>query len=175
MRLIAIFSLMFVLVACTPNETDTDAPISYWLASDTSQSDDSIEIGCETFLTPIETETAQSDDAAQNIEQALDALFTNSADAPYRNWWQPYSMSINEITVDDTQFAEISLSGDFLLIGTCGDAEIEAQILYTIFANSTIETARIMIDGENLAQTVDMSGQSDENTIFTRDDVAIPN
>lgn len=149
------------------------SPIYYWFPSDAPVNDESLEIGCGTYITPVASSSSVTNDASSNVRLALSALFntTPSANSPYRNYWGDYDLTIDTVVVDSGGTTTIRLNGDFLLVGTCGDAEIIAQILLTVFAEPEVETAWITVGGMNLKQMSDMSGQTGPNAVFTRDDI----
>lgn len=151
------------------------SPVYYWLPSDNPVTEDSVRIGCETYITPVPSTSSVTTNPETNIRLALTALFntTPSANSPYRNHWDDYDLSVDTIAIDASGTATIRIDGDFLLIGVCTDVEIVAQMLMIVFAESEVETAWISVDGMNLKQLSDMSGRTGANAVFTRDDIPL--
>lgn len=80
-------------------------------------------------------------------------------------------LSVQDVVVDANGRATINLSGTLSLSGTCADARVKYQLLATIFATPAVQEAVVLIDGQNLAQFLDMSGQATVDTVYTRDDI----
>ncbi|MEL6525758.1 MAG: GerMN domain-containing protein, partial [Chloroflexota bacterium] len=102
------------------------------------------------------------------LTMALETLFSTMPQELFRNYWEG-ALTVESVSIDDAGLAVINITGDFLLIGTCGDAEISEQMALTVFQVDAIQSARIMVNGENLVQMLDMSGQSGADAVFTRD------
>ncbi|MEO1165101.1 MAG: GerMN domain-containing protein [Chloroflexota bacterium] len=179
MRTLIFVLLAFVLVACgnaddtpavtpTTEATATPETITVWLPSDDAISDESIPIGCETHITPVETEAFVQDTDEATLTTALETLFSTMPQEPFRNYWEG-ALTVESVSIDDAGLAVINITGDFLLIGTCSDAEISEQMALTVFQVDAIQSARIMVNGDNLVQMLDMSGQSSADAVFTRD------
>lgn len=177
MRTLFFAVLAFVLVACgtdtpaatpTTEATATPETITVWLPSDDAVSDDSVTIGCETHITPVETEAFVQDTPEATLTLALETLFSTMPQDPFRNYWEG-ALTVESVSIDEAGLAVINITGDFLLIGTCGDAEIGEQMARTIFQVDAVQSARVMVNGENLVQIMDMSGQSGADAVFTRD------
>jgi hypothetical protein len=141
-----------------------------------SQVDDSgIPVGCEGYMIALESGVPFADDPAENIRASLEPLLamtsTDVGRDDYVNYLGGQGLSLGAVTVDDAGHATISLQGDFLLIGTCVDPQIEAQLLLGVFADERIVSARINANGENIKPFFDMSGQTGPDEDFTRDDI----
>ena len=89
------------------------------------------------------------------------------------NYIANQNMTLNSVEVDANGHATINFDGEFLLIGTCGDPHIEAQLLLSIFADPQVTSARININGENIKPVFDMSGQTEPDEIYTPDDIPL--
>ena len=142
--------------------------IVYWIGSEVPENGFSITVGCETYITQIDTGIARSASANTNIRAGLEALF-NSPIGSYQNYWQ--GVSLRSASVDSNGFANIVINGDFLTPGHCGDPEIIAQLLLIIFAEPEVQSALITVNGTNLIQLTDMSGYSGADAVFTRDSI----
>jgi len=133
----------------------------FWLGSFSDYRGQGIEVGCESYLLPVDTGLARGGNTLAELSQALSALFDPEQKHPAagvetEDWIKELGLSVAGIHIDG-DLAEITLGGQLMGIGTCGDAILEAQILQTVFQFSDIARARIT-DGEtNLRQIVDMS------------------
>jgi|GEM_PF-5126405 len=152
------------------NRSSSDM-IVYWLGSDNPINSSSIEVGCETYLTPYETGTPRSDNPEDDIRTALTMLFNLQDEGlrSERNYWNEYGLTVGDVSISNGR-AEVEILGEgFLLGGTCSDPEIIDQMLFVVFADPSVQTAFITVDGENLAQFSDMSGLSGADATFSRD------
>lgn len=147
--------------------------ITYWLSSIDAVNDDSLLIGCESYITPIETSEPRTTNPETNIERALTVLFSANSQDPYRNHWNQGGFAVESVSLSANGTLEVHISGDFLLQGTCTDPEIVAQILLIVFTEPEVEAALIYVGDENLRQISDMSGLSGPNSVFTEDNIPI--
>ncbi len=133
-----------------------------------------IPVGCEGYMLPQDTGQPFTDDAETNIRQSLEPLLAMPTnDVPgtnYTNYLGGQGLSVGQIDISDGH-ATVVIEGSFLLLGTCADPQIEAQFLLGIFADPRIESATVITNGENLKAIVDMSGQTPDNAVYTRDDI----
>lgn len=145
--------------------------IIYWLGSDNPVNSSSIEVGCETYLTPYESNSPRSTNPENDIRTALTILFNleeenlNTA----RNHWNDFDLTVGDVTLSNGQANVEILGEDFLIGGVCSNPELSAQVLLIVFADPLIETAFITVGDMNLAQILNMSGRSGDDAIFTRD------
>jgi hypothetical protein len=134
-----------------------------------------IPVGCEGYMIPLESGVPFFDDPAENIRASLEPLLamtsTDVGQGDYVNYLGGQGLSLGAVTVDDAGHAIISLEGTLMLIGTCVDPQIEAQLLLSVFADARILSARINADGQNIKPFFDMSGQTGPDEDFTRDDI----
>ena len=151
-----------------------------WLGSFSNYYGQGIEVGCESYLLPVDIGFARGRNTLAELTLALSALFDPEqnhpvADVETEDWIKELSLSVAGIHIDEGM-AEVRLSGQLKGIGTCGDAILEAQILQTIFQFSDVRRARIT-DGEtNLRQITDVSDRFSEGElkeyIYDRDDIS---
>ncbi len=139
----------------------------FWLGSFSNYQGRGIEVGCESYLLPVDTGLARGSNTLAELSLALSALFDPERNHPdldveTEDWIKLLGLSVAGIHIDEGT-AEITLSGRLMGIGTCGDAILEAQILRTVFQFADIRRARIT-DGEmNLREVVDMSDRLSED------------
>lgn len=151
-----------------------------WLGSFSNYYGQGIEVGCESYLLPVDIGFARGRNTLAELTLALSALFDPkqkhpSTDVETEDWIKELGLSVAGIYIDEGM-AEVRLSGQLKGIGTCGDAILEAQILQTIFQFSDVGRARIT-DGEaNLRQITDTSDRFSQGElkkyIYNRDDIS---
>jgi LysM repeat protein len=157
----------------TPEEQPPAGVIPYYVIS---QTDDGggIPVGCDGYMMPVRTGFAFAQDPAANIQASLGPLLampsTEVGESGYVNYLGGQGLWISSLSVSDGH-ANLTLGGPFRLIGTCADPQIEAQILLSVFADPRVSTASITVNGQNLKQMVDMSGQTGPDAIYTRSDI----
>jgi hypothetical protein len=140
------------------------------------QTDDGggIPVGCEGYMLPLDSGQPFSDDPVESIRASLEPLLampsTEVEGTAYTNYLGGQGLSLGEVTVSDGH-ATVVIEGSFLLLGACADPQIEAQFLLGIFADPRIETATVITNGENLKAVADMSGQTPEDAVYTRNDI----
>ncbi len=162
-------------VTSSPLAGDT---VPYYLVSQVDDiSGNGIPVGCDGFMIPLETEAAFSDDPAENVSATIEALLSPPPlDADFSeltNYFENQDIVLTSVTVDDSGHATVSFEGQFLLLGTCADPQIEAQLLLGIFSDPRIISARVNVNGENIKPFFDMSGETGPDEDFTRDDIGI--
>ena len=163
---------------------ETDFPsdglkTQFWLGSHSNYRGGGIQVGCASYLLPVDIAMARGRDTLAELSLALNALFDPEQGHPdsaveTEDWIKLLGLSVTGVHIDDGM-AEITLGGRLRGIGSCGDAILEAQILQTVFQFTDIKRARIT-DGEtNLRQIVDMSdrlsGVERRNYVYQRDEL----
>jgi hypothetical protein len=137
----------------------------------TNEADEgSVPVGCEGFLTPFTTENASTDPTEQ-LRANLEALLSAPSDETNLNYLVAQNLTLSNVVVGDDGTANVALEGNLALGGACVDAQIEAQILLTVFAVEAVQQARITLNGDNLKQVFDASGLVDADDIYTEADV----
>ncbi|MCY3832325.1 MAG: hypothetical protein OXG85_04875 [Chloroflexi bacterium] len=151
----------------------------FWLGSFSNYQGRGLEIGCLSYLLPVDTGLTRGRNTLAELSLALSALFDPERMHPggeveTEDWIKELGLSVAGVHID-AGFAEIALGGQLRGIGTCGDAILEAQILQTVFQFSAIERARITDGDMNLRQIVDMSDRLSEEElrayIYDREDL----
>lgn len=69
-----------------------------------------------------------------------------------------YNLNVESVAIDNNGKATIKLSGDFILVGTCEDPRIEAQLKETARQFPTVESVKIFINGEDLDNLLSQEG-----------------
>ena len=97
------------------------------------------------ILGPTKTDVASSPDTATNIEYALQAMLNDP-----RNAWTSTDISIASIRFDDGA-VDVVLEGEYFGVGDVVLIAARYQILLTVFAEASVQTARITLNGKNIA------------------------
>ncbi|MDX1995100.1 MAG: GerMN domain-containing protein [bacterium] len=154
-----------------PDGTVGEGETTYFLV--TTQADEgSLPVGCEGFVTPFTTESARPDPTEQ-LRANLEALLSAPSDETNLNYLVAQNLTLNDVSVSSDGAADIALEGDLALAGECVDAQIEAQILLTVFAVEAVQQARITLNGDNLKQVFDVSGEVGAEAVYTEADVRV--
>ncbi len=133
--------------------------IQFWVGADEDYEGKGIPYGCDSFLLPVDTDVTQSGHWHIDLRLALEALFDPALNHPVadtEDWLKELGLSVEDIRLSAGR-ATVSLGGDLIGIGSCGDAIVEGQILNTIFQFDAIESVKVMAGGRNLRAIVDMS------------------
>lgn len=146
-----------------------DLKTQIWLGSFGNYQGRGIEVGCESYLLPVDTGLERGRSTLGELSLALSALFDPEQSHPNgavetEDWIKELGLSVAGIHIDEGM-AEIALGGQLRGIGTCGDAILEAQILQTVFQFSDINRARVTDGAFNLRQIVDMSDMLSEREL----------
>ncbi|MEM9952277.1 MAG: LysM peptidoglycan-binding domain-containing protein [Chloroflexota bacterium] len=168
---LSIGQVLFIPQAVTT--TNINNSIVYWVGSDTRIDDNSVEIGCITYLNPVRTTIERTGDPSQDIEVVLTQLFNDQSSLPYRNLWAGRELTVTNVSVANG-IADIQLTGDTTLTGTCADVDLRYALIFSILTNANVETMRITANGVNLAQLFDMSGLVGADAVFSGTDYALP-
>jgi hypothetical protein len=159
------------------NEPATQSPqgfVTYWMGSDQAISDESVLVGCQTYVTPIES-TSPLGSPEDNIRNSLTQMFTTPSQEGQRNvWGDDMALTVNSVTIENG-LATIQLAGDIMMLGTCADAEMEAQLLLAVFNEPSVQSALIMLGDTNMRSFFDMSGQAGADFQYTRDNIPYAN
>lgn len=156
----------------TPIEaTQAQDFVAYWMGSEAAINDESVLVGCQTYVTPIES-TIPLSSPEENLRNSLNLMFTTASQTGQRNvWGDDLDLVVDSVTIE-SGFASIQLNGTIMMRGTCADAEMEAQLLLTVFAESTVESALIMLGDTNMRSFFDMSGESPSDFRYTRENIS---
>ena len=155
-------------VIYTPNEIRNEITLPLIRLGDNGN--EGAKIGCDDSLVPFFIEREFSDDVQADLSFVLERLFTlqppEFLETGLYNALNTSDLVVGNITLtDDT--ALINLNGNLLQFGVCADAQVEAQILGTIFQFDAIKQARILLNGVNLRSLFDQSGQLDPDYLYT--------
>lgn len=158
-------------------EAALEQPVVFFVVSE----EERIEVrrvGCDSFIVPRTTGVNRVNDEAANIRVALEGLLTMStADINQEgqtNILADQNLSVSSVAIEG-DVAVVDLRGTMMLVGVCQDAVFTAQILHTIFENSSVNSAQVMVEGQNLKQIMDASGLvMPEDSVYTRAETIQP-
>jgi hypothetical protein len=97
------------------------------------------------ILAPAQSDAARSPDSKANIGLALQTMINDP-----RNAWTSTEVSITSVTFEQGT-ANVALDGEYFGAGDIVLIAARAQILLTVFAEASVQTATITLNGENIA------------------------
>lgn len=159
----------------SPASTNLDRPASIIFYAIATDGREGIDVGCGDTAVAVASGITPSGDTAADLLFALQALIdyrTATAAPGLSTALTIAGAPITTLAINDG-LAVIEIDEPLTLVGVCGDARLEAQVLLTIFQFSDIERARISFGGVNLKQQLDLSGQTTADAVYTRDDVPV--
>ena len=92
-----------------------------------------------------------------SLEELFSIRTPNYGQSGYTHSLFAASLAVQSVVLDGRS-AEISLSGSLPLVGTCADAQMEAQIRMTVFQYRGFDSALVTLNGASLKQVFDLSG-----------------
>lgn len=99
----------------------------------------------ELILSPTQLDTQYSADTTSNLHSALNAVINDA-----RNQWTSSSLDISGITINDGH-ADVVLQGDYFGAGDIILIAARVQILMTIFADPSVQSATVTLNEKNIA------------------------
>lgn len=160
----------------TPVPPPATNPAQYFLIAPDDNGASGTPVGCADSIIPVSSGSARTGVITTDIRASLEALFgikteffgqSGLASALYNS-----TLTVQNVTVSGDQLI-VDLSGGLQMVGTCSDARMQAQLLYTIFQYPGFNTARITIGGTNMKQLFDMSGDAPADAVYQRSDVGL--
>ncbi|NJD61016.1 MAG: hypothetical protein C3F13_01215 [Anaerolineales bacterium] len=121
----------------------------------------------ELILAPTLAPVESSPDPASNIEAALGKMLLDS-----RNAWDSTDIDVTSVTFNDGA-VEVALDGEYFAVGGIVQIAARDQILMTIFSESTVQTAKVMFNGKNIANLGSSSSRNaaPEDYTYTREEI----
>lgn len=174
-RLLTVFfGLAYFLAACVPPAAPTPQvlkPVMYYcfVTEGTTPPAGSVVILPNSLvLAPVLSTVYQTTDAAINLKAGLQAALKDP-----RNVWNSTNVTVASLTVTH-QKATVALQGDYFGVGDVVLIAARWQLLLTIFAEPSIQSALVTLNGVNIANLgVSHSSQAQPpNYEFTRKVVA---
>ncbi|NJL95796.1 MAG: hypothetical protein HC915_19720 [Anaerolineae bacterium] len=80
------------------------------------------------------------------------------------------NLAVQDVTLnqDDPAQVIVNLTGSLVPGGVCVDAQVQAQLLLTIFQHPEVQSAVIFLEGRNLKQLLDASGLANAASAYRR-------
>lgn len=184
-NLTVISVLTFVLVACgsqptltiqqtispTANTAPGSTQIIYYYFVTTAENplpEGSVVILPDTYiLAPTTAELVDSPDTAASLKQALKTVLKDS-----RNGWTSNELEIVDVTFNDGHATAI-LQGEYFGVGDMTHIAAKMQILLTVFANPSVQTATITLNGDtigNMGISISIDAKP-ADYVFTRSEI----
>lgn len=168
--LVALFSLAFLLSGCIPPATPTTTalkPVMYYcfVTEGTPPPAGSVAILPNILvLAPVLSTVYQTADVSVNLNAGLQAALKDP-----RNVWTSTNVTIASLSVAN-QKATVALQGDYFGAGDVVLIAARWQLLLTLFAEPSIQSALVTLNGVNIANLgVSHSSQAQPPTYeFTR-------
>jgi multiple sugar transport system substrate-binding protein len=104
----------------------------------------SVMISSAYILAPAFTYMPHGPDIVEDLRTALEAVLNDS-----RNGWISDQLNIVEITFDDGH-ADVVLEGEYFGVGDVTLMAAGMQILMTVFANPSVQTATVTLNGDTI-------------------------
>jgi hypothetical protein len=128
-------------------------------------------VGCGDSAIAVGGERSRTGSLPDDMHASLEELFSIQPDT-YGQSGTIHALRDADLTVQSVTLGgdvvTVELTGTLPLIGVCADAQMEAQILLTIFQYPGVDCTLINIDGANLKQFFDASGTVGENEPYRR-------
>jgi hypothetical protein len=119
------------------------------------------------ILAPTWSDHGHDPDTAANLKTALQLLLQDG-----RNGWISSNVEIIEVAFGDGH-ADVVLQGEYFGVGDITLIAARMQILMTVFANASVQTTTITLNGDtigNLGVSISMDAKP-ANYVFTRDEI----
>jgi hypothetical protein len=127
----------------------------------------SVAVSSTYILAPTFSDITYSPDTINNLRTALEAVLNDG-----RNGWISSKLEIVDITFDDVH-ANVALQGEYFGVGDVTLIATSMQILMTVFANPSVQTATITLNGDtigNLGISNSMNAKPSDY-VFTRTEI----
>ncbi len=157
--------------------SDQDTPIErveFYLIIPEDDGQSGPPVGCGDSAIAVWRDRAKTGSLAGDIQASLEELFSIETMAYGQSGFvhslYDADLTVQRVTVEENA-AVIELAGTLQLVGTCGDARMEAQVLYTVFQYSEFDSALITVNGANLKRLFDLAGTVSVDEPYMRSEV----
>lgn len=119
------------------------------------------------ILAPAWSVYTYSPDTAADLKTALEVVLKDN-----RNGWTSRDVEIIRVTFGDGH-ADVVLKGEYFGVGDVTLIAARMQILMTVFANNSVQTATVTLNGDtigNLGVSISINAKP-ENYVFTRAEI----
>jgi hypothetical protein len=110
-------------------------------------------------------------DIQASLEELLSVKTATYGQSGYTHALYDADLIVQSVTVSSDTALIVNLTGALQLVGTCADAQMEAQILLTVFQYPRVNSALITIDGRNIKQLFDTSGTVGDDEPYRRSEI----
>jgi hypothetical protein len=170
-NLMAITVLILILSACGTPATPASEQMVYYYFVTTAENprpEGSVVIMPDTYiLAPTLTGLIHNPDTAANLRVALEAVLNDS-----RNGWTSSNLEIVDVAFGDGH-ANVVLQGEYFGVGDVTLIAASMQILMTMFANPSVQTATITLNGDTIGNLGISNSMNAKPTdyVFTRAEI----
>lgn len=158
-----------------PNPTQTLPPtefIQFYLIIPGDNGQSGPPVGCGDSIVAVWRDRTKTGSLQGDIQASLEELLSiETADygkSGYYHSLYDANLAVQSVWIDGNA-AEVNLTGTLQLIGVCADAQMEAQILLTIFQYPGVNRALITINDRNMKQLFDASGTVRDDEQYRRE------
>ena len=119
------------------------------------------------ILAPTLSDLKRSPDTAANLRAALEAVLNDG-----RNGWISSNLEIVDVAFGDGH-ANVVLQGEYFGVGDVTLIAASMQILMTVFANASVQTATVTLNGDtigNLGVSISLNAKP-ADYVFTRTEI----
>jgi hypothetical protein len=145
-----------------PSDAWLAEPIPFYLILPGDAGQSGPAVGCGDSVVAIEGDRPRTGTLVGDVFVALEALFsikTATLEAgTYAHSLHGADVTIQHVGVGGGEMMYISLIGTLQPVGSCADAQMQAQILYTVFQHPGVDRVLITLNGQNLKRLFDTSG-----------------
>ncbi len=110
-------------------------------------------------------------DIQASLEELLSVKTATYGQSGYTHALYAADLIVQSVTVSGDTALIVNLTGALQLVGTCADAQMEAQILLSVFQYPGVNSALITIEGKNIKQLFDTSGTVGDDEPYRRSEV----
>lgn len=96
-------------------------------------------------LAPTQLDIVYGSDVAADLRSALDAVLKDE-----RNYWLSNKLQINQISYSGG-YVNVVVEGEYYAVAPVVLTAARAQILMTLFSNPAVQSATVMINGDNIS------------------------
>ena len=119
------------------------------------------------ILAPTASDIAYSSDTAADLRAAMEAALQDD-----RNGWISSNVEVADVTFRDGH-ADMNLQGEYYGVGDVTLIAARMQIIMTVFANPSVQTASVTLNGDTIGNMgISMSlDAKPADYAFTRDEI----
>jgi len=143
----------------SPSSSPETTKIKIFMIAPDDNGASGIKVGCGDSAVAALREVPQTQAVLKAaMEELLSIKDKNYGQSGLYNSLYRYNLKVESVSIDDSGKAIIKLSGDFILVGTCEDPRIEAQLKETALQFSTVKSVTIYINDKTLDELMSQEG-----------------